>query len=879
VIAITTKEIINAQLKKRQHTLPLLGHILNPCSCCWCWCCCIGGDWRQTTSETTDKYNKRIGIIMTTSSSITTTVTTLPWKYRLIEPHVAFVLSTIAVKLLLPSILKWLAHDTIATSILCVWYPLSVTICLIHRESQASTTTAAAAAKTTAPLIEDNNSNCLAAQDRQFWIDYWTVGYSLAQLIHQTILRVTPLHWNLSSSFQPQLLAAEFKFLFFVWIFALESLLQRYQRYLSLDKKKESLSYRGFTPLSLLKQLIRPRFLQVQSIISNPISKEHWHRFIHSQARKILNLLVALQILTEEWSDYFLQLLDECRSLLLLAPFLVLPSSITQVGILYVQFVLPSARSMLARGKIIQVLYLQYWVLNILWSTAVRLGSWMWWFVPFSTQAIFTIWCYLTFPRTITEYYAVVEQELITFGILSGESQLAVNETKTVQALRAVVARIPSANDAEGFRWAANHSNNSVESRYGPRSQRKLVPRTQSAPATLLAISAIKTLHDAAVLSPQNEDEGENEEEKVSQPEMDRAGGLSNLSKSLPVVKSDRFIDPLYQKNFITHADGFPPSVSMIEDSDEYSQVSRMAMVDIDLQSDNNMIYEEVQVTMKELSAARLKAVKYRSEPPARNTDNSRGKAAAFCGGLRSTMLHNMSDEPKMRPNLSSLVIPPKHSNRTASDTPRSNTSFELSDIDTAASFTGLEGVESFESADTPFEGSNRSRTQVVSPDATRTRKARSTHDDVARRAARRSERIRNLRQRREQRQVHQITKSLRLVPSASTDDSEGGARTVDSLLSETSSSTGNRAITNRDCDIIQGDRPITRLRRQRQRTSNCDRSVSESSYRMQHKSSLPRYVRVSSSDDRREGRVRRRSHSRDNTTLLATTDSDKVAQ
>eukprot|EP00751_Fragilariopsis_kerguelensis_P017041 CAMPEP_0170853180 /NCGR_PEP_ID=MMETSP0734-20130129/12351_1 /TAXON_ID=186038 /ORGANISM="Fragilariopsis kerguelensis, Strain L26-C5" /LENGTH=952 /DNA_ID=CAMNT_0011223793 /DNA_START=1 /DNA_END=2859 /DNA_ORIENTATION=- len=153
----------------------------------------------------------------------------------------------------------------------------------------------------------------------------------------------------------------------------------------------------------------------------------------------------------EESRDYVLQLLDEGRSVLLLSVFMVLPSSISQVGVLYVQFIFPSARSLAAQGKTVEVVSLKYWMLNNLLSSFLSFSWRLWWWIPFSTQIIFAIRCFSTFPSTITHYYSTIEMELITFGILSGESELTVKQTKTVQALRAFVKRLPRDKHAKSF--------------------------------------------------------------------------------------------------------------------------------------------------------------------------------------------------------------------------------------------------------------------------------------------------------------------------------------------------------------------------------------------------------------------------------------------
>ena len=349
----------------------------------------------------------------------------------------------------------------------------------------------------------------------------------------------------------------------------MDPLLYNYHTYLGLDKRKDN--YKNLLPLTLIKRAVRRPLLELQATISEPITRETWQRFIHSKAHRFLNLLVALDFLSEEWSDYWLQLLDECRSLLFVSPFLVLPSPITRVGILYAQFVLPSARSMLARGKIIEVLYLQYWVLNNLLSVGVSILSWVWWFVPFSTQIVFAVWCYLTFPRTITEYYAYVEMELITFGILSGESELSVEDTITVSAIRSVVKRIPSANDAGGFQWAVmdlDDSNHSIKNK------KKMVPRRNSAPATLLAKTVSEAMMAREALSPQEEEEEDFDE---SDTEQEQPKQFSQSMSALPALSTKN-------RTVENHKTLPPPSSSiMVGESDDSSFASTAGMVDVDL--------------------------------------------------------------------------------------------------------------------------------------------------------------------------------------------------------------------------------------------------------------------------------------------------------
>jgi len=365
-------------------------------------------------------------------------------------PHVAFWAVGLLAKLVFPVYLKWLAYDSITTLLLSVWYPLCATISLIHRnrgllqQQQQNDTSRSSSSK--------DGGTYSFQTERQFWIEYWSVGFAGVQFLHRFITLVPSLQ-QMGRHDYPQLpvLLSEIKLLFFVWIFVMETLLARYQRYLGVDERKEN--WKKFVPLTFLTETIGPRLMRVQIALSEQISKDTWQRLIQRKAQRVLEVLVVLQFLEEQSMDYLLELLEEGRSLLLLSVFMVLPSSITQLGTLYAQFIFPSARSLVARGDAMEVLSLKYWVLNNILSLFLSASWWIWWCIPLSNQLILGIRCFATFPSTITHYYSMVEMELITFGILSGEPKLTVKETKTIRALRAMVKRLPRDKHAQSFQF------------------------------------------------------------------------------------------------------------------------------------------------------------------------------------------------------------------------------------------------------------------------------------------------------------------------------------------------------------------------------------------------------------------------------------------
>ena len=411
------------------------------------------------------------------------------------EAHAIFWFLAVGVKWFFPSTLKWVAHDSVTALVVSVWIPVIMTIISIDDRKKRN-------GQQNQYLQHELNKSRKSGEDSLRWLRYWSMGYAVVQVGRQVILFIAGtlfMHRHhhggvyqssyFSSNFPVHV--SEIQFFLYLYMFTInQNILAAYSKYRGrliaringsnsdVIDTLDSAVVMSYEPLAIIDEMLRPYLLHLQSIISEPISKDVWQRYIHDKAQRLLDILVMLQFLSDEWQEYLLQLLDEGRSLLVLSIFFVLPSSLTQIGIIYVKLILPSARyctvksldsaTMAAGGSNSNkaeeeeaMLYLQYWVVNVILSSCLSIGSWLYWFIPFSTQIIFAVWCYLTFPRTIRQYYAIVEMELVTFGFLSGESQVPLQKAKTVRLLKTFVKRIPSANDAEGFRWADSEEEDS----------------------------------------------------------------------------------------------------------------------------------------------------------------------------------------------------------------------------------------------------------------------------------------------------------------------------------------------------------------------------------------------------------------------------------
>jgi hypothetical protein len=322
-----------------------------------------------------------------------------------------------------------------------------------------------AAQKATEPPASPTSSiqtTTAAAADPEastkYWLQYWGV-YALVQCFGH-FCSMVPVFGRFVARHPFVLsLCAEFKLLFFIWLFCMEIVLGNTG--ISSTTSTSSAAEGGDNllaeamPLRLLHRHVTPVMLELEAVLAEAVSEETWKTVVHSKVQRLLEVLVMIRFLSEVRKDWLLHVLDESRTLLLPSLSLLMPGFITQFGVAYVQFLVPSAKSARCtnnknsdnNNEADELLYLQYWILHCLVSGCLTWFSTLLWWIPFSTHATFVLWCHLSFPQTISEYYAVLEMELIAFGILQGEATLQMHETRTAQLITAVTKRLPSANE------------------------------------------------------------------------------------------------------------------------------------------------------------------------------------------------------------------------------------------------------------------------------------------------------------------------------------------------------------------------------------------------------------------------------------------------
>ncbi len=313
----------------------------------------------------------------------------------------------------------------------------------------------------------------------RYWLRYWVV-FALVQSVG-TLATMVPVFGNFVVR-HPYVLhiCSELKLLFFIWLFSMETLIG------AAVVQEDALMAKAM-PLNLLHEHIAPLLLELEAVVAESVSKKTWTSLIHSKVQRVLEVFVMLKMLSDHRKDWLLHILDEGRTLLLPSLSLFMPSFITQFGVAYVQFIVPSAKSTRAliaakqrrtqgsvKNEDVELLYLQYWIIHCLVSGLLGYFSVIIWWIPFSTHATFLVWCHLSFPKSITQSYHVLETELVAFGLLPGKSELQLHETKTVKVIQAVCSRLPSAADKEekkheeGSKTGKQESNGDQESSHLP---------------------------------------------------------------------------------------------------------------------------------------------------------------------------------------------------------------------------------------------------------------------------------------------------------------------------------------------------------------------------------------------------------------------------
>jgi hypothetical protein len=305
----------------------------------------------------------------------------------MVLPHALFVASAVAVKLLIPSVLRYFATQTYATVCLSTLYPLLWTIALVHSYKQQqesaspyktptrTTTATTRRAKTSKPSQSSIPSRTtqsrstiksvstpvqrwiqavtpgrrrkqqqqqgvitivsMQREEATFWLHYWMV-MAMLTCVSRMIYGTPIMGRLLARSSWISVWLQEVQLVFFVWLLCFPSILTSAA---SGDEKK-SLESR---PLPLLYNYLSPYLLPVYNAVSNVVPESLW-KTVCDNVQSILSLAVTIRLLSEERSATLVQILQESRAVLPPAVTLFMLGFVTQYGVLYVRLILPTAK-------------------------------------------------------------------------------------------------------------------------------------------------------------------------------------------------------------------------------------------------------------------------------------------------------------------------------------------------------------------------------------------------------------------------------------------------------------------------------------------------------------------------------------------------------
>lgn len=395
----------------------------------------------------------------------------------MLMPHAVFLASVASTKLLTPRLLSYLAADTYLIAVLSFWYPLVWTIGLLQyyrnggkqgEESDNKNKRNSGAFKTpsrrrrlsssffprttptrsvqkwlraaTTPVRRaihksDDEEEYNVEDDATYWLEYWFVYALLLAVCRLTILlpivgRVLAKYALLSTFLR------ELQLVLYLWLFGVPLVTPELTR--------------ETRPIPLLYQRAVPVVTAIYKAVSHAIPEAFWQSVV-DKASSFLDIAVMIKLLSESTKDWLIHVLEEARPVLPPAITLFMPGFITEYGVVYVKTLVPCAKCSQAISLSQKMQWLEYWVLHGLLSCFLTWWAPILWWIPFSTHAIFLLWCNLQIPNTTRKCYNAFEEELQAFGLLEkGEKNLQVEQTVTASVFRRLASSLPSASDADG---------------------------------------------------------------------------------------------------------------------------------------------------------------------------------------------------------------------------------------------------------------------------------------------------------------------------------------------------------------------------------------------------------------------------------------------
>lgn len=264
-------------------------------------------------------------------------------------------------------------------------------------------------------------------EELDYWLRFW--------MVRSAVLSVKTL-FGLFVPLSISIILRNLEFFFYVWLYTLPFFIPQTIGGQALPEAR---------PLRVMVSYLSPAAGYLYDHVANLVPESFWRNTIVATVSRFFDLAVLMRLLSRDFCDWLLHILEESRPLLLPSGTLLMPGMITQYASLYVQYVPMISRS--TEGQNSEVC-LQYWVLNAMIGSLLQYFSGVLWWIPFSSHATFVLWCYLCLPRTIKSWYGELSDELCSWGLMPGSNQSEdLSKTRLGQTALTVLDILPKAVD------------------------------------------------------------------------------------------------------------------------------------------------------------------------------------------------------------------------------------------------------------------------------------------------------------------------------------------------------------------------------------------------------------------------------------------------
>ena len=208
-----------------------------------------------------------------------------------------------------------------------------------YPRTSPSSKKSSAASRTQQSSTQEKSQRTGPVDPTDYWLQYWVI-YAMVQAIGRAAYLIPIVGSFVAKHPMVLALAVELKLVFFIWFFGMEQTLSQV-----VDAQQQDAVLVRTLPRNLLYTQCSNILMEFHAIVAEAVSRDTWDKFVVSKSRRVLEVFVMVRFLSEPNKDWVLHMLEEGRALVLPSVSLLMPGFITQFGILYVQYLLPSAKS------------------------------------------------------------------------------------------------------------------------------------------------------------------------------------------------------------------------------------------------------------------------------------------------------------------------------------------------------------------------------------------------------------------------------------------------------------------------------------------------------------------------------------------------------